>query len=89
MASVTITAKNQITLRKSLLEAIGARPGDKLSVDVRRGTELVMSLNKPKPLSWSDLAGIYKRPPDVAPLSIEEMNEVIARGWAGELDDND
>jgi hypothetical protein len=81
MVSVTITAKNQVTLKKALLEAIGARPGDKLDVDIRRGSELVMSLRRPRTRTWDDLAGILERPGQ-RPVSIEEMNEAIAQAGA-------
>lgn len=87
MPELTLTAKGQITIRKRLLEGLGARPGDKLHVQVRPDGGLVIPPVRRKTRSWDDIVGILK-PPGTPHLSIEEMNEVIAAGWAGELDDN-
>jgi antitoxin PrlF len=82
MTTVTITAKGQITIKKALLEAIGAKPGDKLNVDVRKGVGLVMTRQRPRTGNWDDVAGILKRPEGVSPLSIEDIKRVTEEGWA-------
>ena len=33
MSTLTVTAKGQVTLRKDVLEHLGVRPGEKISVD--------------------------------------------------------
>ena len=33
MATLTVTAKGQVTLRKEILHHLGVRPGDKITVD--------------------------------------------------------
>jgi hypothetical protein len=33
MATLTVTAKGQVTLRRDLLEHLGVRPGEKITVD--------------------------------------------------------
>ena len=83
-----MTSKGQITINKALREGLGAKPGEKLQVEVRPDGGLVIPPVRRKAKSWNEIAGMLKRPPDVAPLSIEEMNDVIAMAWAGELDDN-
>lgn len=88
MSELTITAKGQITIRKALLEGLGAKPGDRLRVEVRPDGGLVIPPLKRKTRTWDEIAGMLKRPAGVAPVSIEEMNEVIAKGWAGQLDDD-
>ena len=79
--TLTGTSKGQITLRREVLAHLGARPGDKLDVDLpadgrrqtrtRRGT-LVEAV-----------FGVLAKP-QAPPLSIVEMNEIAASGWAGE-----
>lgn len=88
MPELTLTAKGQITIRKRLLEGLGARPGDKLHVQVRPDGGLVIPPVRRKTRSWDDIVGILKPPPGAPHLSIEDMNEAIAAGWAGELDDS-
>ncbi len=87
MIELTITAKGQITLNKRLRESLGVKPGDRLRVDVRPDGGLVILPVRRKTTSWDEIAGMLQRPANVPPLSIEEMNAVIARGWAGAPDD--
>lgn len=91
MTQLTVTAKGQITLKKALLEGLGARVGDRLQVDVRPDGGLVILPVRRKSRSWSELAGMLKRPGQPV-LTIEQMNEAIAEagaaaGMAG-LDDH-
>ena len=91
MAELTVTAKGQITLRKALLEGLGVRPGEKLHVDVRPDGGLIIPpvKRREKRLTWDDVAGSIKPPAHLRGVTIEQMNETIAKGWAGELEDND
>ena len=91
MPSLTLTAKGQITIRKALREGLGARPGDRLDVQVRPdGGLVILPLRKKRrTISWDDIAGSIKPPPERRGVTIEQMNETIARGWAGLLEDND
>ena len=81
MASLTITSKGQVTLRKDLLAHIGASPGDRIVVDKLPGGRLAIVADRPGG-RISDLFGVLKREGQSA-VSIEEMNEIIADGWAG------
>ena len=81
MSKLTITAKGQIALRKDLLEHLGVRPGERIAVDKlpdgRVELKAVRSAGK-----ISDAFSLLKR--DKGPsLSIDEINRVAARGWAG------
>jgi looped-hinge helix DNA binding domain, AbrB family len=91
MTELTLTAKGQITIRKALLEGLGAKPGDRLKVEVRPDGGLVIPplRRRQKSLSWDDLAGSIKPPKHLRGVSIDQMNETIAKGWAGQLEDND
>ena len=88
MPQLTMTSKGQITINKTLRDGLGVEPGEKLEVQVRPDGGLVILPVRRKTRSWDELFGMFERPADVAPVSIEDMNESIAKGWAGELDDH-
>lgn len=82
MNAVTITSKGQITLRKELLRHLGVHPGDKISFDPLPGGEVRIRAVRPV----GTLDGFFGslRRKGQKPVSIEEMNEAISKGWAGE-----
>lgn len=83
MTTLTLTAKGQITLRKDLLQHLGVHPGAKLELHkLPNGAIEVRAA--PAKGKIADFFGILKKD-GRRPVSIEEMNEVIAKGWAGEL----
>ena len=82
MATLTITSRGQVTLRKDVLQHLGIKPGEQIDVDKLPDGELRLRASKPK--GHIDgfiglLAGSTKKP-----LTIEEMNEIASSGWAGE-----
>ena len=82
MNAYTVTSKGQITLRKELLQHLGVHPGEKISIEKLPGGEIKISATKATG-KISDVFRMFKH--DGPTVSIEEMNEVIAKGWAGEL----
>ena len=78
---LTVTAKGQITLRREVLAHLGVRPGDKLDVDLMADGRI--QLRSRRGTSAEDVFGMLSRP-HTPRLSIEEMNEIAASGWAGE-----
>lgn len=82
MSTLTVTAKGQVTLRKDLLEHLGVHPGEKITVEKMPDGRIEVKAARPTG-KISDLFGILKDKRKGRPLSIEEMNEVISRGWAG------
>lgn len=81
MATLTVTSKGQVTLRKDLLDHLGVRPGDRLSLDKLPNGRVEIKAAHPVG-AISDAFGFLKR--EGAPsLTIEEMNDIAARGWAG------
>jgi AbrB family looped-hinge helix DNA binding protein len=82
MSTLTVTAKGQVTLRKDLLEHLGVHPGEKVAVEKLPDGRIEVKAARPTG-KISDLFGILKDKKKGRTLSIEEMNEVIARGWAG------
>ena len=79
--TLTVTSKGQITLRKEVLAHLGARPGDKLDVDLLADGR--MQLRSKRGTSAAAIFGMLVKPA-TPPLSIEELNEIAASGWAGE-----
>jgi bifunctional DNA-binding transcriptional regulator/antitoxin component of YhaV-PrlF toxin-antitoxin module len=82
MSTLTVTAKGQVTLRKDLLEHLGVHPGEKITVDKLPNSRIEVKAARPTG-KISDLFGSFTNKRKGRSLSIEEMNEVIARGWAG------
>jgi AbrB family looped-hinge helix DNA binding protein len=82
MGTLTVTAKGQVTLRKDLLEHLGVHPGEKITVDKLPDGRIEVKAAHPTG-KISDAFGFLKAKRKGRTLSIEKMNEVVARGWAG------
>jgi AbrB family looped-hinge helix DNA binding protein len=81
MSTLTVTAKGQVTLRKDILEHLGVRPGAKISVDkLPDGRIEVRAVRATGTIS--DAFNFLKKKNGPS-LSIEDMNRIAARGWAG------
>ena len=81
MTELTITAKGQVTLRKDVLEHLGVRPGEKITVDKLPDGRIEVKAAEPTG-KISDVFDLFKKKNGPS-LSIDEINKVIARGWAG------
>jgi AbrB family looped-hinge helix DNA binding protein len=81
MNTLTVTAKGQVTLRKDLLKHIGVQPGDKIVVDKLPDGRIAMKAARPTG-KISDVFDLFKKRNGPS-LSIEQINKVAARGWAG------
>ena len=81
MATLTVTAKGQVTLRKDLLQHLGVHPGERIAVDKLPDGRIEMKAVGPTG-SISDVFDLLKRKNGPS-LSIEEINRIAARGWAG------
>jgi AbrB family looped-hinge helix DNA binding protein len=82
MSTLTVTAKGQVTLRKDLLDHLGVHPGEKISVDKLPDGRIEVKAARPTG-KISDVFGALKTKRKGRALSSEDMNEIIARGWAG------
>jgi bifunctional DNA-binding transcriptional regulator/antitoxin component of YhaV-PrlF toxin-antitoxin module len=79
--TLTITAKGQVTLRKDVLDHLGVRPGQKISVNkLPNGRIEVKAAERTGKIA--ETFGILKRR-GRKPLSIEDMGAIASRGWAG------
>jgi AbrB family looped-hinge helix DNA binding protein len=81
MTTLTVTAKGQVTLRKDLLKHLGVHPGEKIMVDKLPDGRIEIKAVRPTG-RISDVFDFLKRK-DGPSLSIEDINEIAARGWAG------
>jgi AbrB family looped-hinge helix DNA binding protein len=81
MTILTVTAKGQVTLRKDVLEHLGIRPGEKITVDKLPDGRVEVRAARPTG-HISDIFGLLKSDDGIS-LTIEEMNQVIADAWAG------
>lgn len=79
--TLTITAKGQVTLRKEVLRHLGVAPGDRVTVDILPGGRAELHAAKPQG-SILKFIGSLQRPGTKA-LSIDEISEAAAQGWAG------
>ncbi len=81
MTTLTITAKGQITLKQELLRHMNAVPGQKIEADKLPDGRLVMRTATPKGSIAAFSGSLAKK--GTPRLTIEQINEAIADGWAG------
>lgn len=80
MTKLTVTAKGQVTFGKDILKHLGVGPGERLGVNKLPDGRLEVRAAPTGRIS--DAFNFLKRPGQRR-VSIDEMNQVIARGWAG------
>ena len=83
MTELTVTSKGQISLKKDVLQHLGVHAGERLEVRKLPNGRIEIRAVRPKG-KISDVFGMLKREGQRT-ISIEEMNEIIAKGWAGQL----
>jgi AbrB family looped-hinge helix DNA binding protein len=81
MSVTTITAKGQITLPAEFRKRDGFHPGDKVVVREGDGMLIVEPVTAPVERLKGMLADLWV---GKAPVTIEEMDEAAAAGWADE-----
>ena len=80
MSTLTVTAKGQVTLRKDILTHLGVAPGEKIVVDKLPDGRIQV---KAAPTgNIAETFGLLKKPGG-AKLSIAQIQEIAALGWAG------
>ena len=80
---LTVTVDGNIILPKDILQHLGAQAGSKLVLRKLPNGRVEIQLARPKS-SIADAFGILKREGQRS-ISIDEMKEIIERGWAGKL----
>jgi bifunctional DNA-binding transcriptional regulator/antitoxin component of YhaV-PrlF toxin-antitoxin module len=82
MTSLAVTMKGQITLKRELLQHLGVKPGERIEFDKLPGGELRVKAARPTG-SIDNFIGRHAGKL-TKPMTIEDMNEIAASGWAGE-----
>lgn len=87
MATPAVTSRGQVTIPVEMRKKHGIKPGDRVRFIEGPNGELVLKprldAEEKRTGSIMDLEGIIHW--DGPPVTIEEMNETIAKGWAGLL----
>ena len=86
MASLTVTAKGQVTLKRDLLQHLGIRPGERVEFDKLPGGELRVRAARPNGTIDDFLHSLDGKVKRRKKLSVEDINRIAAAGWAGKLD---
>lgn len=80
-ASLTVTRKGQLTLRKELLQHLGIQPGQRVDVEILPGGRLELHAER----ATGDISGfiglLAGRTTQRA--SLEEIDAAASEGWAG------
>jgi bifunctional DNA-binding transcriptional regulator/antitoxin component of YhaV-PrlF toxin-antitoxin module len=79
--TLRVTAKGQVTLRRELLRHLGIAPGDRVAVDLLPDGRAELRAAKPAG-SIGKFIGSLQRP-GVRVLSIDDISDAAAEGWAG------
>jgi len=81
MATLTVTARGQVTFRKKVMEHLGVKPGGKIELDLLPDGRGLIRAAQPAGKIENFVGLLAGRTKKVA--TIEEMNEAARRGWAG------
>lgn len=82
MTVLTVTARGQVTFRKEVLKHLGIEPGDKIELHLLPDGRGILSAAR-RTGTIDDFIGLLAGKSRKT-LSIEDMNEITAAGWAGE-----
>jgi len=77
MATLTVTARGQVTFRKDILQHLGIQPGDKLHLDLLADGRAELRAEKPEG-SFRSLHGFLAGKTNGQRLTIDDINETIA-----------
>ncbi len=81
MATLTVTARGQVTFRKKVMEHLGVKPGEKIELDLLPDGRGVLRAARATGSIDSFIGMLAGKTKKVA--TIEEINEAAAAGWAG------
>lgn len=81
MATLTVTARGQVTFRKDVLQHLGIEPGEKIELELLPGGKGVLTAAQRKG-SIDDFIGSLAGKSKVK-LTVAEIKKAAERGWAG------
>lgn len=80
MATLTVTARGQVTLRKDVLQHLGIKPGEKIGLEKLPNGQVALRVKRQQG-SIDDFIGILAgKTAKVATL--DELQKAGAKGWA-------
>ncbi|HTO32730.1 MAG TPA: AbrB/MazE/SpoVT family DNA-binding domain-containing protein [Pararhizobium sp.] len=83
MVKLKITTKGQVTLKREVLDHFGAKPGDDIEIVLLpKGEGNIHAIGRKLPIK--SLFGMFAYKAKRT-HSIDEINDVIEAGWAGEV----
>ena len=83
MSTLTVTARGQVTFRKSVMRHLGIKPGEKIELDLLPDGRGMIRASKPSGTIDDFIGFLAGKTKTVA--TIEEINEAAADGWAGRI----
>ena len=81
MSTLTVTARGQVTFRKDVLRHLGVKPGEKIELELLPNGQGILRAARPQGTVDGFIGVLAGKSTKVA--TIEEMNEAVAKGWAG------
>jgi AbrB family looped-hinge helix DNA binding protein len=81
MATLTVTARGQVTFRKDVLQHLGIEPGEKIELDKLPDGRIALRAQRPTGTIDSFLGLLAGKTKKVA--SLDEISEAAAAGWSG------
>ncbi len=82
MATLTVTARGQVTFRKEVLQHLGIEPGGRIELDLLPDGRASLRAARPAGTVDGFLGLLAGKTAKVATL--DDIEEASARGWAGE-----
>jgi AbrB family looped-hinge helix DNA binding protein len=82
MATLTVTARGQVTFRKDVLQHLGIEPGERIELDKLPDGRITLRAARPTGKIDSFLGLLAGKTRKVATL--DEIDEAAAAGWAGQ-----
>jgi len=81
--TLTVTSRGQVTFRKELLQHMGVRPGEKISVDMLPNGQVALRAARPTGSIEDFIGCLAGKTKKVATLA--EIQKAAADGWAGRV----
>jgi bifunctional DNA-binding transcriptional regulator/antitoxin component of YhaV-PrlF toxin-antitoxin module len=86
VASLSVTAKGQVTLGRDLLQHLGIKPGGRVDFEKLPDGELRVRAARPTGTIDGFLHSLHGKVKREKPLSIEDIDRIAAAGWTGDPD---
>jgi bifunctional DNA-binding transcriptional regulator/antitoxin component of YhaV-PrlF toxin-antitoxin module len=80
MATLTVTARGQVTFRKDVLQHLGIKPGEKIELNLLPDGKGVIQAAQPIGSIAGFIGSLAGKTKKIA--TIDEINAATAKGWA-------